>query len=105
MFEVWWMNSKVQVRCIEATHTFKSQSSNSQAASSHQSSSTGNNASSNASTYCVSRIAYADTDTCADELTFDLGGLSDFGKLLMRAVRDESFSSQVGVEHFSPPAR
>ena len=79
----------------------QSQSSNSQAASSHQPSSAGNNASSNASTsYRVSRIAYADTDTCADELTFDLGGLSDFGKLSIRAVCDESLSSQVGVEHF-----
>ena len=80
----------------------QSQSSNSQAASSRQPSSAGNNASSNASTsYRVSRIAYADTDTCADELTFDLGGLSDFGKLSIRAVCDESFSSQVGGEHFS----
>ena len=80
----------------------QSQSSNSQAASSHQPSSAGNNASSNASTsYRVSRIAYADTDTCADELTLDLGGLSDFGKLSIRAVCDESLSSQVVVELFS----
>ena len=51
----------------------QSQSSNSQAASSHQPSSAGNNASSNASTsYRVSRIAYADTDTCADELSLVL---------------------------------
>ena len=87
-----------------SSHIPQSQSSNSQAASSSQHpSSSGNNASSSASTsYRVSRIAYADTDTDtrADELIFDLGGLSDFGKLSIRAVCDESFSSRVGVEHF-----
>ena len=84
-----------------SSHIPQSQSSNSQAASSSQHPSSGNNASASASTsYRVSRIAYADTDTCADELIFDLGGLSDFGKLSIRAVCDESFSSRVGVEHF-----
>lgn len=77
----------------------QSQSANSQAASSYQPSSAGNNVSSSASTsHRVSRIAYADTDTYTDDLVFDLGGLGDFEKLSIRAVHDESFSCQVGVE-------
>lgn len=79
----------------------QSQSANSQAASSYQPSSAGNNVSSSASTsHRVSRIAYAAPDTYTDDLVFDLGGLGDFEKLWIRAVHDESFSCQVGVEHF-----